>query len=625
MSKRKKSTTLHKDRSTTAAAALLTQSMLGAAALIVLAAFVVYYPALNGGFVLDDDALLTENEFIKAPDGLYKFWCTTETADYWPVASTSLWFEWRLWGINPTGYHVTNLILHIASALLLWAILRKLCIPGAYFAALIFAVHPVNVESVAWISQRKGLLAMLFSLLSVWWYLEYLARARLRLAAKLIPNPQSLIPISSFILHPSSFYCLSLAAFILAMLSKGSVAVLPVLLFGIVWWQRGTVPFLLTQKSGQSPSVLRLIPFFLVAVVLTLVNIWFQTHGTGEVFRTASFVERLLGAGSVIWFYLYKAILPLNLAFVYPQWTIQPGDMLWWLPLAAAVVVTMVLWWFRTGWSRSILFAWGFFCVGLIPVLGFVDVGFMRYSLVADHYQHLAIIGVIGLTASGWGVWHERVRKPARWIPKAAAALAAGILMLLTYQQSELYRDPVVLYQDTLKKNPNCWMAYNNLGVAFFHTNRLQEAIKYYRQSLSLKPDHAEALNNLGVALVQVGNVKEAIEDYHESLRIKPNYVDAYNNLGIALTKVGRVEDSINTFQKALRLNPDFPDLHNNLGNALLISSHLDKAIEHYRQAIQLDPEHAESHQNLAIALYKAGRLPEAIDQFKELLRLKPD
>ncbi len=291
---------------TSPGAALSLANLLGVmrgAAVIAAAAFVIYFPSLNGGFLFDDANLLTENDLIRSPNGLYNFWCTTKTADYWPATNTTLWMEWRLWGMSPAGYHVTNLVLHVLEALLVWIILRKMSIPGAFWAALIFAVHPVNVESAAWISSRKNLMAMLFFLLSILWYLKYLKPAPLWVAAK---------QCTAHCPPPTAYcflcYWLSLVAFVLAMLSKGSAAVLPVLLLGIVWWlHSGDCPDLPRQmglslylepratKIGLSPfnrwDLLRTGPFFLVAAVLAAVNVWFQTHGTGEIIRSASVTE----------------------------------------------------------------------------------------------------------------------------------------------------------------------------------------------------------------------------------------------------------------------------------------------------------------------------------------------
>ena len=286
--------------------------------LIAAIAFVAYYPSLSGGFIWDDRLYLTECELIKAPDGLYRFWFTTDPIDYWPVSNSSLWFEWRLWGMNPAGYRVTNLVLHVCVALLIWAVLNKLAIPGAFLAALLFVVHPVNVESVAWIAQRKGLLAMVFLLLSILWYLR--ADAERRTTDEEREKTASI----------SFYYWLSLAAFLLALLSKGSVALLPIVLLGTVWWVRRTITL---------ADVLAMIPFFAVAAVLTVVNIWFQKQHAGAGIRFAGFDERLAGAGATVWFYLSKALLPIDLVFVYPLWKIHTADALWWLPLCAAVGV----------------------------------------------------------------------------------------------------------------------------------------------------------------------------------------------------------------------------------------------------------------------------------------------
>jgi tetratricopeptide (TPR) repeat protein len=537
------------------------------------------------------------------------------------MSYSTFWIEWRLWGTNPTGYHVTNLILHVIEALLFWIILRKLSIPGAFLAAMIFALHPVNVESVAWIAQRRNVVALLFFLLSILWYLKFtMSTAIAGMApARSYGGPREQEKThSSFILHPSSFhfwYWLSLAAFMLAMLGKGSAAVLPVLLLGILWWLRS-----LTRRD-----LLRIAPFFLLAVVLTGVNIWFQTHGKDLEFRNAGFVERLLGAGGVVCFYLYKALLPLDLAFIYPQWHIETGNPMWWLPLLAALIVTTVLWWFRKGWSRPLLFAWGFFCVSLVPVMGFTDVGFMKYSLVADHYQHIALIGVIALAAAGWSLWRQRARNTAHWVTTAVAVAAMGALAFLTWQQSGIYHDAIGLYQATLQKNPGSWVPHNNLGNELGQTGRLQEAIEHYQQALRLKPDYADAHLNLGLALTNAGRLQEAIEHLQQALRLKPDYAVAHFNMGLALANAGRLQEAIEYFEQALRLKPDYADAHNNLGVALVGAGRMQEAIEHYQQALRLKPDYTEALNNLGVALANAGRLQEAIEHLQQALRLNPN
>ncbi len=500
------------------------------AALITIVTFIAYLPSINGGFVWDDDLLLTNNDLIKSPDGLDLIWCSTEAKDYWPGTNTSFWIEWRLWEMNPAGYHVSNMILHVAECLLIWIILRKLSIPGAFLAAAVFALHPVNVESVAWISQRKNTMAMLFFLLSILWYVKGMQHA----AGKVAPGrlegagretASGIIHHSSFIPHPSSFYWLSLAAFVMAMLSKGSVAVLPLLLLGITWWLRPLMrwDFVLS------------IPFFAVAAVLSGANVWFQTHGSGEVIRTASFAERLVGAGGAIWFYIYKAIFPIDLSPIYRQWRINALSGWWWLPLAAAFAVTTVLWAYRKGTARPLAFAWGFFCIALAPALGFTDVLFMRYSLVADRYQHIAIIGIITLAAAGFAAFYERAgggMKRGAAIALATVALAA--LGLLAWRQNGCYSDEIALYRATLQKNPDCCVVRYDLGYALVQKGRPEEMIEQFEKALQLDPDFREAHNGLGAILARMGRSEEAIEHFLKALKEDPGYIEARINLGAA-------------------------------------------------------------------------------------------
>jgi protein O-mannosyl-transferase len=593
--------------------------LLAGVTLIAVAVFSAYMPCINGRFIMDDDLLLTENPLIKATDGLQQFWCCADSPEFYPVTYNTFWIEWRLWEMNPAGYHVTNLILHIVESLLIWIILRKLHIPGAFLAAMLFAVHPVNVESVAWIAQRRNMMAMLFFLLAILWYMK---AEMSTMSAGMAPARSCGEPgerdktFSSFILHTSSFhfwYCLSLAAFVLAMLSKGSVAVLPILLLGIVWWMRPLKMRDLTQTA----------PFFLMAALLTAVNMWFQTHASEAVIRAAGFTDRILGAGTVIWFYLYKAILPINLAFVYPQWDIHAANPLWWLPLAAALTVTAALWLYVKKWSRPVLFCWGFFCVALVPVMGFTDVGFMRFSLVADHYQHIAIIGLIALAAACWSLWHRQARKAARWPATAVAITAAGSLAFLTWRQNELYIDSIDLYRTTLQINPQCWLAENNMGTILFQKGKSQEAIDCYRQAIRLNPDYADAHKNLGSTLVRTGHYQESIESFEQALRLEPNDPNAHNNFGNALLHLGRLQEAVDHYQLAIKLKPDYAEAYFNIGDALKEAGQYQQAIELYKNAIQIKPGFPEAWNNLGAALVQMGRFEDATKCFEQSLRIK--
>jgi hypothetical protein len=362
------------------------RAAIGIAALVAVA-FIVYWPSLTGGFLWDDDTLITKNVLVHAPDGLFRIWFTAEAIDYWPITNSSFWIEWRLWGLNPLGYHVTNLLLHVANAALAWALLRRLAIPGAFIAALVFLVHPINVESVAWITQRKNTLSLLFFLLAMLWYLNHDA------ARQSGPGRTSL-----------RWYWLSAAAFLLAMLAKGSVVVFPLTMLLVLWWRHGRV----TMRDAWSMA-----PFVVIGAGLTLVTLWFQTLGTPDLIRQVTPLQRVLAAPATVWFYLSKAVLPIHLSFVYPQWIVQVSDPRWWLPLAAALAVTGALVWHaRTPWVRAVLFGWLFYAITLLPVMGLTNVYFMKYALVADHYQYIAILAV----AAGVGALVDRLtaRRPAQ-------------------------------------------------------------------------------------------------------------------------------------------------------------------------------------------------------------------
>jgi hypothetical protein len=301
------------------------RNLLGAA-IIAVAAAIVYAPSMSGPFLLDDDLLLTQSRLIEAPDGLYRIWFTSEPVDFWPVANSSLWLEWRLWRYYTTGYKATNLALHIAGSLLLWAVLARLSIPGAWLAALAFAVHPVNVESVAWIAQRKNVLSLLFFVGSIYCFVR---SDDTRSAAE---NAKG---------RPKLWYFLSLIAFLLAMLSKASVVTLPLVLAGIV----------LARRRISRKDILSLTPFFVVAGGLTLLNLWFRSHGQDIEIRQVDSLDRILGAAAAIWFYLGKAVAPVNLAFIYPQWNVNASDWVWWCPLLAAIGVTALFWFYRRTWA----------------------------------------------------------------------------------------------------------------------------------------------------------------------------------------------------------------------------------------------------------------------------------
>jgi tetratricopeptide (TPR) repeat protein len=549
--------------------------------LLVLVTTLAYQPVWHAGFIWDDDALLLQNPGIQTPGSLALLW----KSDF-PLATTTLWLEWRLWGPNPLGYHLVNVLLHALSSVVLWRVLTRLRIPGAGLAAAIFAVHPVNVESVAWVAERKNTLCMFFYLVSLLAYLraESVAGAKTEDGGWKTGPPYS---ASSNLSTPSSLlYWLSVGAFGLALLSKTAVAPLPLVLLGLAWWQRGRLAL---------SDVWRTAPFFILAAAAGLVSCWYQFHqaiGASMLdVRSDSFWSRLAGAGWAIWFYLYKALLPLRLSFVYPRWRVDATQVLSYVPGLLVLAAFLMGWRYRRGWGKAALVGLCYFVVMLLPILGFVNIYFMRFSLVSDHWQYFAIIGPIALIAGSLTGAGEALGRANR--PLVVALCGALILVLgaLTWKQSHIYANHETLWQDTVAKNPACWMARCNFGKV----------------------------------LADKGQIDDAIRQYQEAIRLQPNYAGTHYNLGNVLADKGHIDDAIRQYQEAIRLQPDYARAHYSLGNVLADKGHIDDAIRQYQEAVRLKPDHVEAHNNLGIALSMKGKTDDAIGQFQEALRLRPD
>jgi tetratricopeptide (TPR) repeat protein len=549
--------------------------------LLVAVTMIAYQPVWHAGFIWDDDSFLTDNPVIKSADGLCRLWFTASTPDYYPMTSSMLWLEWRLWANNPAGYHLVNVLLHSFSAVLLWRVLLRLKIPGSLLAAAIFALHPVNVESVAWITERKNTLCMFFYVGTLLTWLKFEDSGRDR------------------------WYGLALAGFVLALLSKTAVAPLPLVLLGIAWWRRGRLGW---------KDVLRAIPFFVIAAALGLVTVWFQYHQgiRDQVVRTDGFWPRLAGAGWAVWFYLYKAVLPLDLAFVYPRWQIDARNMLSYIPLVLLAAAFVLCWRCWRGWGKAVFFGLAYFVVMLLPILGFLNIYFMRFSLVADHWQYFAIIGPISLAAA-------MIRRP---VLAAALLLALGAL---TWKQCGIYANSETLWQTTLRLNPNCWMAHISLGNVLMQRGQVDEAISHFQKALQSNPGYPEGHYNLGKLLLQEGRGDEAIPHLQKALQISPGNADAHLSLGNVLMQKGQVDEAISHFQTALQIRPDFAQARNNLGNALLQEGRVDEGISHLQKSLQINPGNAETQNNLGGAFLLKGQVDEAISHFQTALQIRPD
>lgn len=461
--------------------------------------------------------MVTENLLLRG--GLKDIWFTTKFYDYYPLTLTSLWIEWRAWGMNPQGYHVVNVLLHAITACLFWRVLRQLNIPGAWLAGLIFAIHPVNVESVAWIAERKNTLPMVFYGLTILWFLKN---------ERLIRNATT-----GFMAQTSRWYWLSLVAFLLALLSKTSIVMLPFVLLGCIWWQNGRV-----AKSAFT----RTLPFFALSLILGLVTVWVQYNRaiSTDVVQTSGFAERLARAGWAVWFYAGKAILPLDLSFVYPRWEVNPGSLFSYLPGVGVFVCLGLFWKFHASWGKPLFLAFAYFVVTLFPVLGFFNIYFQKYSFVADHWQYTSIIGLIALVVGGAQGLRLRIQTAENEtaLKAASSILALGLvagLSVLTWQQCLIYKNDETLFRDTIVKSPTSWIAYHNLAVELslqsdFHgrngnvslaRTKLEESQALFLKTLELKPDHVFCHNNLGRIFFQQGRVEEALKHYREAVRLE--------------------------------------------------------------------------------------------------------
>jgi tetratricopeptide (TPR) repeat protein len=563
---------------------------------IITATLLAYLPVWHAGFIWDDDAYVTNNPTLRSLAGLQQIWCNPmATPQYYPLVHTSFWVEYHLWGLNPLGYHIVNVLLHTLAALLLWQILARLKIPGGWLAAAIFALHPVAVESVAWVTERKNVLAAVFyfaAALAYWRWRE--------------PWPDDKKKIQD----SHSWYFMALALFIAALFSKTVTCSLPATLLLVIWWQRGRI-------AGR--DVWPLLPFLAAGMALGLTTSWLErTHvGAQGPEWAIGFSGRCLVAGRALWFYVGKLFWPAQLTFIYPRWQINAGIGWPWLFPAAALAVVAGLWGLRQRIGRGPLTAVLFFAGTLFPALGFTNIFPMRYSFVADHFQYLASVGLIILAAVG-------LVKLLRPIPFLAAVLPLG-LTVLTWRQAGIYSDQETLWRDTLAKNPAAWMAHNNLGNTLCQKGRLDEAIVEFKKCLAIKPDYADADYNLGNTLLQKGQTDVAIAHFQKALAIEPDSAQYHNNLALAFVKQGRADAAIREYATALHFKPDDAMIHYNLGIALGKQDQTDDAIREYQTALRLKPDYHEAHNNLGHALYQKGRVDEAIVEFQKTLAIKPD
>ena len=512
-----------------------------------------YYPALHGGILWDDDRHVTQPA-LRSAEGLVRIWTEIgATQQYYPLLHSAFWLEHRIWGDATVGYHLVNLLQHGLAAVLFALVLQRLLIPGAWLAAALFALHPVHVESVGWISEQKNTLSLVFFLGATLLYLRFDDERK------------------------TGFYLAALGMFGLGLLTKTTTATLPGLLLVVAWWRRGCLSW--------RRDFLPMLPWIVLGGAAGLSTAWLEQSligAEGEAFEL-TWRQRLLVASRAVWFYLSKLIWPANLTFIYPRWMIDPANAFQWFPFVALAGVLVAAFQLRRS-SRAPLAIVLLFIGGLFPALGFFNVYPFQYSFVADHFQYAASLPVIAGAAAGL---HRicPLFRPRRVL----APILLGASVVLTWQQCRMYRDLRTLYATTIARNPACWMAHNNLGKELMvEKPRLPEAIAHFNRALALRPNYPEALNNLGLALTQAGRPRDAIPYLERSLQLKPGVYQAHNNLGIALASSGRAEDALAAFAAAATLNPRLPNIHENWAKALLLLNRRAEAEQRFAHAAEL-------------------------------------
>lgn len=632
-------------------------TFLGGALLLLALTFTAYWPVLHNGFVWDDDRYIEGNTQLLSTTGLANIWLQPHALDqYYPLTFTTFWIEYHFWHATAWPYHLDNLLLHTAAAIVLWRVLARLGIKVAYAAALLFALHPLQVESIAWATERKNVLSALFYLLALAAYF------RTRWGRKIVDDGADASA-------PWHWYALSLLLFIAALLSKSVTSTLPAAILLLVWWKRGRI---------RLADVLPLVPMFVLGAAMGLLTSSIERHHVGAIGPAFNFspLERLCIAGRAAWFYLAKLLWPHPLAFIYSRWQFHVAQRAWLALFPAALLIALLaLWLLRRRTGRGLLAAALFFLGTLVPALGFFNVYPMRYSFVADHFQYLACIGPIVLAAAIIAHYLSRQRAVILTIG------VVGALAVATNYQCRVYHDRVTLWRDTLLKNPNSAMVHLNYGQALFADGDLEAAIaqshealqldpvsaapyltlasysgsrgdwpaavKWYKDALQHTPDSpepvlhhalAEPYNGLGNAFAALadqaaaaGNATAAgqyrylaIAAYQRAIAIIPGYELAMVGLGQVYAALGQPDKAAEQFRTALAVNRDSLGAHDGLGKALLAQGRTDDALAEFRQVLRLQPGNAHGLNNVGMVLAKQGHLDEAIQSFEAALAADP-
>jgi tetratricopeptide (TPR) repeat protein len=559
-------------------------------------ALLVFWQVRNFDFVHCDD-----NDYVsKNPNVLNGLtpaavsWAfTTDVSSHWhPLTWLSLMLDCQLFGPNPAGFHLVNLLLHIVNTLLLFAVLKRMtgALWQSAFVAALFALHPMHVESVAWISERKDVLSTFFWLLTMLAYTQYVKKPGI------------------------VQYLLTLLFFALGLMAKPMLVTLPFVLLLLDYW-----PF---QRKISWHLLVEKIPLFaLVAVSSVVTFLVMRTGGALIKMDTLPLNSRIANAVLSYVKYLYKMVWPRNLAIFYPFGE-SASFPFWQVAMCVLLLLVISIFVIRLGRNQKYLpVGWFWFIGTLVPVIGIIQVGQQAY---ADRYTYVPYIGLFIMIAWGLPVLLSK-------LPQRKIALGLSMVIVLTtlgicdHQQTSYWKNSVTLFSHALEVTQKNWLAHNDLGLAYDDLGRSAEAIENFSQAIKIIPDYAEAHTNLGIVYTKLGRWQDAIDEHKQAIKFKPDLALAHNNLGIVYTKLGRWQDAIDAYKQAIRIKPDFVEVYNNLGYAYAALGRYAEAIDTYNQAIRIKPDFVDVHYNLGNAYYALGRYPEAINVFGQVIKIKPD
>ena len=603
------------------------------AALLALMTLVLYWPAMQCDFVnYDDNVYVTENVHVQGGltwGGIKWAFCNTDQAAYWvPVMWLSHMLGCQLFDLNPLGHHLINVLLHAVNTVLVFVLLRNLtgAVWRSLVAAAIFGLHPLHVESVAWVTERKDVLSTCFGLLSLLFYAQYAQEQSSDQRGE--SNIEAAVPAPTH--RPYSMtersggkitlnYLWTLLLYTLGLMSKPMLVTWPFVMLLLDYW-----PLQRFKIQGSKLKIRSLvwekIPFFGLAAVMSVVTYVVQQHN-GAVMRVENLSFSARGENALISYccYLGKLFWPTDMAIFYPHPGHWPAGQI----ILAAGLLLGVTALFVTERQRYpfLLMGWLWYVGTLVPVIGLIQVGAVA---MADRFTYVPSLGVLIVTV--WGCY-ELIRRWRYYGPALPLAGCAAIVLYfgLARQQIEYWKDSESLFRHALAVTENNYLAHNNLGTALGLKGQIDEAIGQFQEAVRIKPDFADAYNNLGTALGRKGQIDAAISQFQKAIQLKPDYADVHNNLGIALGRKGQIDEAISQFQEAIRLKPDYAEAYNSLGVALDMKGKTDEAIRQYREAIHLAPHYAAAYNNLGKGFGRKGQVDEAISQFQEAVRLAPD